>query len=59
MPRYIIQTRQAFHVTYEVDAPSPEEAWSDLLEGLGNCVDQVPGSFIDLMSESSIEKDES
>lgn len=57
MPRYTIQTTQTFHVTYELDADSPEDAWSDLLDGAGTNLDRTPGDISGTPATSYIEQD--
>lgn len=57
MTSYIIQTTQEFNVTYRVEAANPGAAWSALLDGEGECVDQQPADINARMADSSIEED--
>lgn len=55
MRRYEFQVTQDFNCTYYVEAESPEEAWIELMNGQGECVDQSPGEIASTFNEAYYE----
>lgn len=55
MKLYEFQVTQDFNCTYSVEADSPEEAWEELMDGNGECVDQSPGEIASTFEESYYE----
>jgi hypothetical protein len=54
--KYIVNTSQEFAVTYEVEADSPEKAWTTLIErpDMVTCQDQSPEGIIGTFEDSDI-----
>jgi len=56
---FAIEVDQSFLCTYIVEADSKAEAWAELMDGRGECQDQIPGAIIDSLETAEITEEPS
>lgn len=54
MPTYTVQTIQALHVSFTVDADSPDEAWGMVTGGEADLFHSAYGEIVGTFADASI-----